>query len=803
MQRSEQSKALPLSPLKEQTEKAYLLFCEGSVDQAMEILDQVLAASEDYLPALIVKTLALLAQHDNQQALVTAQRALDLDPENVTQLLNQGLALYHLDNHEEALRTIDQALAIDPYQISAYINKSAILLKLDRYEQAREVIQQGLQLEGSQLQLLINEGTVWLGLERYGEALTATDTALGRYPEQPALLANRVLALSGLGYFSEALTTIKKLPETQVADLVDSVLEDLVDALDYSGMEEVIHRTNPADWNNLRYRCAQQLFARNRFDEVLHACELLLQTDPADWRVYVLKGRALARLMRFAEADAVLYQARSLNPQAFAKRYGKPPARVPPDTFVPDPDARKEYANWKIARILECDWSDYSSFVSHLPELIEAQLSAGRAAPLTPFHALLLPLSPAYQQAIAGDRSGRIARYTKSLQPQVPTFSIKLEPKKLRIGYVSADFREHATAHLMQGLFGLHDRNRFEIIGYSLYRDESSIYQQQIAADCDCFVDLSESSNTDAAQRIRQDRIDILVDLMGFTRYARAEIFALQPAPIQVNYLGYPGTMGAECIHYVIADPVVLPASLRPHFNEQPVWLPECYQVNHRQAIANTGLTRAEVGLPEEGFVFCCFNHHHKLEPEVFDVWMRLLHKIPHSVLWLFAETPAVITNLTRQAQRRGIGEQRLVFARYMDKPRHLERHRLADLFLDTFIYNAHTTASDALWAGLPVLTRCGHTFQSRVAASLLTAMDLPELIVNSTQEYENTALSLAKSATRLGELREKVQRNRLDCPLFNTPRWVRYLEMAFETMWVNYAAGNPPRPIDISSMDP
>ena len=354
----------------------------------------------------------------------------------------------------------------------------------------------------------------------------------------------------------------------------------------------------------------------------------------------------------------------------------------------------------------------------------------------------------------------------------------------------------------MQSMVALHDRERFEVFYYALAADDGSTYYRRFATDAEHFVDLTALSNRDAALRIRSDEIDILVDLMGYTRNARTEIFALQPAPVQVAYLGFAGTLGADFIPYIIADPIVLPESELPHFSEQPVYLPECYQVNDRwQPIAETGARRADYGFPEAAFVFCCFNANYKIEPVIFDVWMHILQRVPGSVLWLFEGSEHVPDNLRREAQARGVAPERLVFAPRVPKDRHLERHRLADLCLDTLIYGAHTTASDALWAGVPVLTCCGEAFASRVGASLLTAVGLPEMIVNSLTEYEELAVELATRPQRLTEIRQKLSANRLTYPLFDTERFVRHLEKAFEMMWAVHAAGEAPRPIYVPKL--
>jgi predicted O-linked N-acetylglucosamine transferase (SPINDLY family) len=317
----------------------------------------------------------------------------------------------------------------------------------------------------------------------------------------------------------------------------------------------------------------------------------------------------------------------------------------------------------------------------------------------------------------------------------------------------------------------------------------------------DHFVDLRDASFREAAQRIADDGVDILVDLKGYTKDNRVQILTLRPAPVQVNYLGYPGTMGAPFMDYILVDDFVVPAQQQPFFTEKLVHLPGCYQVNDsRREISRHGPSRAEAGLPEEGFVFCCFNNSYKITPEVFGVWMELLKEVPGSVLWLLEGNRLAPANLLREADARGVAAQRLVFAPRCLLPEHLARHRLADLFLDTFPVNAHTTASDALWAGCPLLTIAGETFVSRVAGSLLRTIGLPELVTNSFDEYRAMALRLARDADLLAAVRGRLETNRQTSPLFDAGRFAPNIEEAYRTMWEIYSSGQPPRAFAVSA---
>jgi predicted O-linked N-acetylglucosamine transferase (SPINDLY family) len=349
---------------------------------------------------------------------------------------------------------------------------------------------------------------------------------------------------------------------------------------------------------------------------------------------------------------------------------------------------------------------------------------------------------------------------------------------KIRLGYYSADFHSHATAYLAAELFERHDRERFEVVAFSFgpSRPEDPM-QRRLRGAFDEFLEVDRLSDAEVVRLSREREIDIAVDLKGFTQNERHRIFAYRAAPVQVNYLGYPGTLGAPYMDYLVADPILIPEMSREHYAEKIAYLPHSYQPNDRhRPIAERVFTRAELGLPEAGFVFCCFNNAYKITPETFDSWMRILQRVEGSVLWLLAGSE----NLRREAQARGVSGRRLVFAGRMDLPEHLARLRLADLFLDTLPYNAHTTASDALWAGLPVLTCLGESFAGRVAASLLNAVGLPELITHSREQYE----ALACDPRRLGELRARLAENRSRAPLFDTALFTRHLEDAYLQMY-------------------
>ncbi len=451
-----------------------------------------------------------------------------------------------------------------------------------------------------------------------------------------------------------------------------------------------------------------------------------------------------------------------------------------------------------------CCWEDLKILSQRMIEVVDRDAGGEPAYPLSPFVFLALPATTTAEQQLRCAR-----RWVDSQLKAVsgPGRSLARNralhrKSKTTIGYLSADFYSHATAWLIAELIEKHDRAGFAVFGYSYGPDDRSPTRRRLASAFDRFVDVKDISSREAAQQITADEVDILVDLKGYTKDTRTEILSLRPAPIQVNYLGYPGTMGAAFMNYILVDDFVVPPEQQPFFSEKLVHLPGCYQVNDsRREISAQTPSRAECGLPEKAFVFCSFSNSYKITPEMFDVWMRLLKAVPGSVLWLLEGNRFAPANLRREAEARGVAAQRLVFAPRMPLPEHLARHRLAHLFLDTFPVNGHTTASDALWAGCPVLTMAGETFVSRVAGSLMRAVGLPELITRSPDEYYRLALRLASDAAYLGGLRSRLAANRKTSPLFDAGQFARNLEKAYITMWEIHASGEKPRAFAVRSI--
>lgn len=499
-----------------------------------------------------------------------------------------------------------------------------------------------------------------------------------------------------------------------------------------------------------------------RSEDALAAYDKAVALKPNLAEAYAGRGKVLSELQRHDEAIAAYDKALSLKPNL---------------EFVAG-----ERLHWKMRL---CDWSDFGPEREHLLASVRDKKPYAQ-----PFAFLSISSSPEEQLECA--KLWISEKYRASARPIWDGEIYRHD--RIRIAYVSADFRQHAIAVLIAGLIEGHSRGDFEVTGISLRPAEASEMGQRMKRAFDRFVDASAMTSQDIAQLIRQLEIDIAIDLMGFTEGSRTDIFTQRAAPIQINYLGYPGTMGAPYIDYIIADHVVVPQHQQKFYSEKIIYMPDSFQANDRSRhISSSTFTRQQLGLPAEGFVFCCFNNNYKISPDVFDVWMRILNRVRGSVLWLVASDKPVQKNLRTEAAARGVDPGRLIFAERVPYAEYLSRLSAADLFLDTAPYNAGATASDALWAGLPVLTCECDAFVGRMGASLLSAIGLPELVTATPQAYEELAVELATSSVKLRTIKDKLDRNRLITPLFDAQRFIRHIEAAYTQAYRRYQAGLSP----------
>lgn len=594
---------------------------------------------------------------------------------------------------------------------------------------------------------------------------------IARYPTQFDALNLLGIIQAGRGHSAEALDLLSRAivihsqqPETHTA-YGDALVHE-------ERLAEALASYNRAlqlrpDYPEAIFRRASVLKRMLRFDEALAACDRVIELQPGHAEAHHNRGNILYTLRRHEQAVEAYGEAYRLDP-------GIP--------WLPGALLH--------SRMQTCDWKGWEELMVAVRHGLEADRPV-----LTPFASLALPISALEQRRCAET----LVRDRFAGVEAVPLEHAPSPDGRIRIAYISADFHDHPSGHLMAGLFERHDRARFEVTAFSLGPPVRDRMRYRLEQAFDRFIDVHNHSDDEVVLLARKHGIDIAIDANGYTMNARPGIFAHRVASVQVSYLAYPGTMGAGFIDYLIADPVLIPEEYKQHCTERIIRLPGSYQVNdNTRKATDEAPSRSDCGLPDEAFVFCCFNNNYKITPDQFDIWMRLLRSVDHGVLWLLGDNLAAIRNLRREAEARDVHADRLVFAERVPAEDHLARHRLADLFLDTFHYNAHTTASDALWTGLPLVTRCGETFASRVAASLLSAVGLPELITHTREEYEKLVLELARDPDRLGNLRKRLIACRDTCALFDTERTTRQIEAAYEAIWQRYGDGLPPDHIDI-----
>ncbi len=711
---------------------------------------------------------SLLASGAFPEAQASYREALAIEPANARAYNNLGRALMGLRKHAEAVSSYRQAIALDPRYAIAHNNLGVALYEQGAHEQSVVHFRQALELAPSFVEALIGLGNALQRLKRFGDAVTSYERVLQLDPSHTGALTNCASALLALRRPEEAL----RLSERALA-----LKPDLAGA------------------HGNRGGALRQL---HRYAEAAAACEKALQPKPDDARALGNLGNALRALGRPQEAldccdraialepallEAHLQRAAALldlqQPDLAAEGYARALAIAPDHPFV--------LGAMLHARALCCDWRVHEEGLERLTE----QVLAGKAV-AHPMTFLAFSDSPAAQLRCA--RTYAEDQLAAGPAVLVPLTRGAQRRDRIRIAYLSADFHQHATGYVMAGMFEAHDRGRFETMAISYGPDDGSDMRRRLQQAFDRFLDVRSMSDADVARLVQSLEVDIAVDLKGHTRNSRIGILAARPALLQVSYMGFPGTTGLPHLDYVIADPIVIPREQQIHYSERVVYLPECYWVNDsKRRIAEHTPSRADLGLPPDAFVFCCFNNNHKITPAMFDIWMHMLEQVPGSVLWLLADNPAVIGNLRRETALRNVDPGRLVFAARVASEEHLARHRCADLGVDTLPYNAHTTACDALWAGLPVLTCLGRTFPGRVCASVLHAVGLPELATHSREEYAKRAIELATDAEQLRRLRLRLSRNVGTHPLFNTERFCRHLESAYEIMWRRHRDGLPP----------
>jgi predicted O-linked N-acetylglucosamine transferase (SPINDLY family) len=736
----------------------------GKLAEAAQIYSDILRSEPKHFEALHALGIVRYQCGQLDEAERLMGEAVSVNPYAADALYNRGCLLQRLNRLDEALASFDRAIEIRPDYVEALSNRANMLVRFGRANEALSDFERVTASKPDVAQVWNNQAAALIALNRMDEALSCYDRAVALKPDYASAWNDRGAALMTLNREQEALLSFDKALQIEPgnaqalvrrADLL-LLLKRNEEAIQAYAKHLAIRPDNAEAWNG-RGIASVNL---KRHADALTAFDKALSLDRNNADAWNNRANVLFELKRFSEA---------------ARDYEKALALMP---TLP-------YGRGYLAqcRFRSCDW--------HNLEEDREQLAAGvraRQRMIDPLGNLAISRSPQDQLDCARIYMADEPKVTPLWQGERYTHD------RIRVAYLSADFRTHAVAFLVAGVFEHHDRSRFETIGISFGMGAESDMRKRIEKGVEHFYDVGTTSDGEVAALLKRLEVDIAVDLMGFTDGCRPGILAHRPAPIQVNFLGFPGTMGADHIHYIVADRVIIPEAQRKFYHEQVVYLPDTYQANDaKRPVAERTPTRAEAGLPETGFVFCCFNNNFKIMPDIFDIWMRLLRNVEGSVLWLLEDHATVAGNLRREAEARGVAPARLIFAPRAAPDEHLARQRLADLFIDTSPYTAHTTGSDALRVGLPIVTHLGPTFAARVASSLLQAVGMPELVTRSFEEYEALALRLARDPAALAAVKAKLARNSRTYPLLDTARFTRNLESAFTGMQERHRQGLPP----------
>lgn len=737
----------------------------GRLAEAESLYRQLLNTQPDNAPVLHLLGLVAYQRGDAATAVAELGKAVALAPDQPDYFSNLGLALRANHQPQQAVEAYRKALQLAPRDAAIQNNLGSALHDLKRYDEAEASYRTALAVEAQNPSALFNLGNLLSDLARHAEAVQCYRQALRWMPQDADIHNNLANALRESGQFEPALASYREALRLQpgypaAARHSGWLLQELgrPSAAMACYREAVLHDPNDdAAYFNL----GNALRDAGNFADAVRNFREAIRLNPNDAEMYNNLGNALRELGQLQEAIACYRQA-----------------------LIIDPALHHARAHLLHQCQQACDWGDLDTLAAEVRRLVREVPEAQ----IPPFAFLAVPGVTAAEQRQCAENwvAGQYGKYVPIRERLNFSFKRAAKPK-IRLGYLSADFHEHATAYLMAEVFELHDRDRFEVVAYSYGPDDGSAMRSRLNKAFDRFEDMRALTTEHAARKIHADGIDILIDLKGYTAHTRSEILALRPAPVQVNYLGYPGTMGADFVDYLIGDAIATPLEQAAEFTEKLALMPHSYQSNDRHRPIPPKPSRAECGLPEQGFVFCGFNQTFKILPEIFEVWMKLLREVPGSVLWLLQSSDLAAANLRREAQARGVARERLIFAPRLSLAEHLARQQQADLLLDTLPYNAHTTASDALWTGVPVVTCMGETFAARVAASLLHAVGLPELVTQTLDGYAALALKLAREPAILQEFKDKLIANRVTAPLFDTERFTRDLEAQYQIMWKEY----------------
>lgn len=757
-----------------------ILFEQGKYYSATEFFRKAIRYKPDFTEAHFNLGLAEIRSGRYQEALPSFQKAIQLNPDICDAYTNIGNIYMKLDKKEEAVSFYRKALGLRPGNMVISVNLGLALQALQKFEQAETILLDALKYSPGNSELLFNLGNTYQTRNNISKAIECYQRALKKAPDDSKIHYNLGTTLMESGQYIDALpcfkTTLRLAPENPQAlnniGMVHFKIGDYKKALKYYQKAIALIKNFAEAHNNigLVYKILEQ-----KGKSILHFKQAI-EANPEFGEAF----HNLAEVQR----ESHLYD------EAFENSS---------KAILLQPDLTPAYLHHAYLLKWLCEWDEFDRIKKKLDFLVTRELETGQTVRETPFLNLIRVDDPIYNRKVAEHAAHKIKNNAKNIDLN---FSFEARPaskKKITIGYISSNFRYHPLAHLLANLFRHHNRNEFQINCYSMGPDDRSKYRKRFMEDSDLFRDINDLNHTESAQQIFDDGVDILVDLMGYTQGSRLEISALRPAPIQVRYMGMPGTMGGDLFDYILVDEIVLPRAQQANYAEKFIYMPHTYQINDRsKKISQTPVTRSMFNLPEDSFVFCSFNTSYKTDPTIFETWMEILRQTENSVLWLMPDIKKAGENMHKYARRHGVNPKRLIYTNNIPLEKHLARIALADLALDTCAVGGAATTSDALWGGVPVITLLGTRFISRMSASILSAMGLDELVTTTLEEYKNLAVKFAKNKESLKNLTLKLRKNIESMPLFDTFGFTLNLEKGFKKIWAIHTSGERPRLIDL-----
>ena len=679
-------------------------------------------------------------------------------------LFNKGVTLHKQGQLAQAQSVYEQVLMEHPAHFESMHLLGVIAGQSKRPDIAAKLFAKAIAINPNFAEVHNNYGNALQELGQLNEALDCYETAIKIKPNFALAYFNRGNALKQLNRTDEALNCYDKAitiqPDYAIAYihrgnllLVNKCLEAAIVSYDRA----IAINPNIAEAHSNR---ANVLQALSKFVEAVASYDTAISLNPNFAEAYSNRGNALLELKRIDEA---------------VKSYEL--------AIYIEPEVEYLLGTLLNARMYMCEWANFDDICKRVIASIKDNKKIS-----PPFQILSTTDGPDIQR-----KAAQIWNEDKNPLHSFVNNATKLTPaKKIRLGYFSGDFREHAVSYLTAELFEIHDKDRFELIAFDYGPADHSLIRKRIETAFNEYKNVRSLSDKNIASLSREMEIDIAIDLSGLTKYGRPGVFSYRASPVQLSYLGYLGTMGSDAYDYLIADETLIPERYIDYYSEKIIYLPS-YQINDsKRVISSRIFTKEELGLPANSFVYCCFNNTYKITPLMFDVWMSILLRVPESVLFLYAENKWATRNLKKEAERRGVNNSRLIFADHIDRDEYLARYKVADLFLDTYPYNAGTTASDSLWSGLPVLTCSGESFASRMASSILTSLELPELITSSLQQYEAIAVDLASNKSKLDEIRCKLNVYKNKSILFDAVKMTKKIEEAYLTVYERNVSGLP-----------